>query len=96
MYLNFRVRPLGCLLVLIPLFLFVAAASSQEIVSTNSVLDSEYAHLSDAELLRKAESLEFSDPQLSTQLANFSLKLSIENEHKLLTAEAHYLLGWNS
>ena len=93
MYLNFRVRPLTCLLVLIPLFLFVAAASSQEIVSTNSVLDSEYAHLSDAELLRKAESLEFSDPQLSTQLANFSLKLSIENKHKLLTAEAHYLLA---
>ena len=93
MYLNFRVKPLGYLLVLITLFLFVATANSQESVSTNSILDSEYSHLSNAELLRKAESLEFSDPQLSTQLANFSLKLSIENEHKLLTAEAHSLLG---
>ena len=93
MYLNFGVKPLGYLLVLITLFLFVATASAQESVSTNPVLDTEYAHMSDAELLRKAESLEFSDPQLSTQLANFVLKLTIENEHKLLTAEAHSLLG---
>jgi len=93
MYLNFKVKPLGYLLVLIPLFLLVAAANPQENVPTSLVLSSEYTHLSDIELLRKAESLEFSDPQLSAQLANVALKLAIENEHKLLTAEAHSLLG---
>lgn len=66
---------------------------SQEKMMQASATEADFAQLSASELLKKAESLREIDPQISTKLANEALSVSENNNHPIVAAQAHVLLG---
>lgn len=70
---------------------FFIPSHAQE--NTKKASDFNVEKLSDAELLKKAKSLQFIDPQISQKLANEALRLAETNNHDSLSAQAHVLLA---